>query len=110
MPRIRPGCSGEIPCGPVCGGLPCGALQQERRDLLADLVQAMVPDPHSRSCQACGVTDTIDELYASSSSSVDPPDRYSDGCDDDCLACWLGVGPNDVPCLGLTSLRAPPKG
>jgi hypothetical protein len=51
----------------------------------------------SRSCKECGVTYTIGQFYASCSSNFDPPDRYSDGCDDYCLASWLGVGPNDFP-------------
>jgi hypothetical protein len=51
----------------------------------------------SRSCKECGVTYTIGQFYESCSSYFDPPYRYSDGCDDYCLACWLGVGPNDFP-------------
>jgi hypothetical protein len=54
---------------------------------------SMDPYQLSRPCQECGFTYTIGEFYESSSSDFDPPNRYSDGCNDYCLACWLGVGP-----------------
>jgi hypothetical protein len=50
-----------------------------------------------RKCKGCGVTYTIEEFVQSSAHRFDPPDRYDDGCDRYCLACWLGVGPNDFP-------------
>lgn len=50
-----------------------------------------------RQCMECGVTYSIEEIYQSCAHHFDPPDRYDDGCDRYCLACWLGVGPNDFP-------------
>ncbi len=50
-----------------------------------------------RTCKECGTLYTIEEFYQSSQSFFDPPDRYSDGCHDYCLSCWLGVGPKDFP-------------
>lgn len=51
----------------------------------------------ARTCKECGVSYTIEQFYQSSESYFDPPYRYSDSCEDYCLACWLGVGPNDFP-------------
>ena len=67
----------------------------------------------NRSCKECGVTYTIGQFYASCSSYFDPPYRYSDSCEDYCLACWLGVGPNDFPPMedgdsGATEFVYPP--
>lgn len=55
------------------------------------------PNLQQRACKECGTLYTIEEFYQSSESYFDPPDRYSDGCHDYCLSCWLGVGPNDFP-------------
>jgi len=52
-----------------------------------------------RTCKECGTLYTIEEFVQSSGSNFNPPDRYSEGCHDYCLACWLGVGPNDLPPL-----------
>jgi hypothetical protein len=48
-------------------------------------------------CKKCGILYTIEEFVQSSESNFNLPDRYSEGCHDYCLACWLGVGPNDFP-------------
>jgi len=50
-----------------------------------------------RTCQECGVAYSLEEAYQHSAVHFDPPDHYDAGCDRYCLACWLGVGPNDFP-------------
>src|SRR5262245_52680445 len=48
-----------------------------------------------RICQECGRAYTIGQFAESSKSCFHKPERYIDGCEQYCLACWLGVGPND---------------
>ncbi len=50
-----------------------------------------------RSCKECSATYTIGEISESSRGFFDPPDQYSNGCYDYCLACWLGVGGPSLP-------------
>ena len=49
------------------------------------------PYQENRSCNECSATYTFGEIYESSSGFFDPPDHYSNGCYNYCLACWLGV-------------------
>lgn len=49
-----------------------------------------------RKCKECGTLYSIEETYEHSQIYFDGPENYSSGCSEYCLACWLGVGPNDV--------------
>jgi len=48
-----------------------------------------------RTCRVCGIDYTVDYATISSEYLRHPTD-FSSGCATHCLACWLGVGPNDV--------------
>jgi hypothetical protein len=52
----------------------------------------------TRRCAKCGSSYSPDEELAAASPGqyVDAPFLYSQGVQDHCLACWLGVGPLDV--------------
>ena len=58
-------------------------------------------DPYTavieRTCQECGAEYRICDYVDSSPFNFHKPDRYIDGCEQFCLACWLGVGPCDFP-------------
>lgn len=49
-----------------------------------------------RFCQECGRLYRIEDYLQSSEYYFHKPVRYVDGCERNCLACWLDVGPNDV--------------
>jgi hypothetical protein len=70
------------------------AIQIDRYSLVID-----------RSCQECGRTYRIQDYVETSESSFQKPIRYIDGCEQFCLSCWLGVGPNDSDHV---TLRADP--
>ena len=50
-----------------------------------------------RVCTECGGEYTIGEYMQASSDYFARPSNYRAGCETYCLACWLGVGPNDFP-------------
>ncbi len=50
-----------------------------------------------RSCDTCRHSFSADESRRHHAEYFDPPYGYADGCRERCLACWLGVGPADVP-------------
>jgi hypothetical protein len=50
-------------------------------------------------CETCGRPYVVDDA---ASSYMDPPDDYRRGYQRYCLACWLGVGPQDCPETGYT--------
>lgn len=56
-------------------------------------------DPYTlvveRTCSKCGCLYSIGGYAESNESYFFQPERYIDGCESFCLACWLGVGPND---------------
>lgn len=54
--------------------------------------------PHSeteKKCKECGQDYSPDD-YVSQKQYWDFPTDYQHGSKEYCLACWLGVGPNDV--------------
>jgi len=53
-----------------------------------------------RVCASCGASYSIEEYRESSSHYFGWPYYYSDGCETDCLACWLGVGPGQELPMG----------
>jgi len=57
-------------------------------------------DPYTliidRICQECGQRYSIGQFAETSASYFDKPYRYIDFCEQICLSCWLGVGPNDI--------------
>jgi hypothetical protein len=46
-----------------------------------------------RVCANCGSLYSAEKLFLSSSQYFRPPYNYADACLTHCLACWLGVGP-----------------
>ncbi len=50
-----------------------------------------------RSCKECNRIYTIKEFFEHNSHYFGRPENYRSGCETYCLACWLGVGPNDFP-------------
>jgi hypothetical protein len=48
-----------------------------------------------RKCKTCGSLYSPDEAASSWPHYFDAPYLYSQGVNDHCLACWLGVGPHD---------------
>lgn len=58
-------------------------------------------DPYTatieRSCQDCGDVYRICDFIDHAEHYFHKPERYIDGCEQFCLSCWLGVGPNDFP-------------
>jgi hypothetical protein len=47
----------------------------------------------SRVCANCGTGYSVEEEFSSSPQYFPPPFNYAGGCLTNCLACWLGVGP-----------------
>lgn len=48
-----------------------------------------------RTCKGCGCRYTVDQFLNSSENYFPKPFDYRAGCDDYCLSCWLGTGPDD---------------
>ncbi len=49
----------------------------------------------TRICKGCGGEYSCKDECGKSGFYLDPPWDYSSGSEEYCLACWLGVGPND---------------
>ena len=58
----------------------------------------MTASDHRR-CRVCGELYSASETYETSPHYFAAPYDYGAACDEWCLACWLGVGPADVPTL-----------
>lgn len=52
-------------------------------------------------CEECGEEYSPRETAQDDSHYFDPPYRYDQVCARYCLACWLGVGPNDIRQLSM---------
>jgi len=50
-----------------------------------------------KQCVECARMYDEEAYWQSNASYFDPPIDYSRGAERYCLACWLGVGPNDFP-------------
>lgn len=53
------------------------------------------PKGRERECRECQQTYTIEEAVENNPEYFPAPYDYERGCTQHCLACWLGVGPND---------------
>jgi hypothetical protein len=51
----------------------------------------------ARTCKECGQAYSVDESAETDAGCFPWPWSYDEGCEEYCLACWLGVGPNDAP-------------
>ena len=50
-----------------------------------------------RTCEDCGERYSINDFLETQAHYFPHPYNYRKGCETHCLACWLGVGPNDFP-------------
>src|SRR5690349_5423408 len=48
----------------------------------------------TRSCASCSTQYSVAEFYAHSPHYFPKPHGYASGCWTNCLACWLGCGPD----------------
>ncbi|MEI7996822.1 MAG: PIN domain-containing protein [Methylococcaceae bacterium] len=76
----------------------------EQKQIIEEIKQIKEVDTdESLVCHECGDQYSIQEIFEYNSHYFDGPYYYNRGCDKYCLACWLGVGPNDISKLKDTA-------
>ena len=60
-----------------------------------------------RTCHDCGSRYCLADMIDAHEADFLKPVRYIDGCEQYCLACWLGVGPKDVVTDGTSPTHVP---